>query len=244
MLCVPFLVFLCFCYDYGFGMVRCLDVPILPFQCWNVAMLKCYNVTVLQCYSVAMLQCCNATMLKWYNVTMLQRYNVTMLQCCNVTLLQCYNFTMLQCCNVTMLQCYNFTILQCCNVTFEMLQCCNVAMLCLKCCNVTFEMLQCYVWNVAMLQCYNVSKPRCYSVINLCRHLLKQVDGVKEKREQMEKEMEQTVSMINRQSITEQVGLSQGSPNLNVRKLLTVLSWSHINKLSQPTTGASLGPKL
>ena len=107
-------------------------------------------------------------------------------------------------------------------------------MLRLKCYNVTFE----------MLQCYNVSKSRCYSVINLCRHLLKQVDGVKEKREQMEKEMEQTVSMINRQSITEQVGLSQGTPNLNVRKLLTVLSWSHINKLSQPTTGARLGPKL
>ena len=127
---------------------------------------------------------------------------------------------MLQCYNVTMLQCYNVTMLQCYNVA--MLQCCNVA----------------------MLQCYNVSKPRCYSVINLCRHLLKQVDGVKEKREQMEKEMEQTVSMINRQSITEQVGLSQGTPNSNVRKLLTVLSWSHINKLSQPTTGARLGPKL
>ena len=134
---------------------------------------------------------------------------------------------MLQCYNVTMLQCYNVTMLQCCNVTL------------LQCCNVTFEMLQCF--DVTMLQCY---KPRCYSVINLCRHLLKQVDGVKEKREQMEKEMEQTVSMINRQSITEQVGLSQGTPNLNVRKLLTVLSWSHINKLSQPTTGARLGPKL
>ncbi len=68
----------------------------------------------------------------------------------------------------------------------------------------------------------------------MCRHLLKQVEGVKEKREQMEKEMEQTVSMINRQRITEQVGLSQGTtpgvetPNSNV--LLNVLSGNNINK--------------
>lgn len=82
----------------------------------------------------------------------------------------------------------------------------------------------------------------------MCRHLLKQVEGVKEKREQMEKEMEQTVSMINRQRITEQVGLSQGTtlgvetPNSNV--LLTVLPGNNINKYSQPTTGSKLGPKL
>ena len=109
-------------------------------------------------------------------------------------------------------------------------------------------MVQCF--DVSVL-CYNFSKSLCYSgctVINMCRHLLKQVEGVKEKREQMEKEMEQTVSMINRQRITEQVGLSQETtlgvetPNSNV--LLTVLPGNNINKLSQPTTGSRLGPKL
>ena len=37
------------------------------------------------------------------------------------------------------------------------------------------------------------------------RHLIKQVEGVKDKTGQIEKEIEQTVCMINRQGITEQV---------------------------------------
>ncbi|XP_023331288.1 uncharacterized protein LOC111703551 [Eurytemora carolleeae] len=57
---------------------------------------------------------------------------------------------------------------------------------------------------------------------SVLRHLLKQVEGVKEKREQMEKEMEQTVSMINRQRITEQACTYDSTDNESKSTLETV----------------------
>ena len=47
------------------------------------------------------------------------------------------------------------------------------------------------------------SKPLSLN-LDLLRHLEKQINGLREKRDNLEREMEQTVQMINRQSITQQ----------------------------------------